>query len=75
MASGYTVGNSLVTDNTKKILIFDINLNLIDVILVDTEKQNLLKNYELPKIFDGSTFKDSLVDVDDNFYDYYKKIE
>jgi len=43
---------------------------MIDIIYLYNKKIN----YKLPKIFDGSTFSDSLDFIDDDFYDYYKKL-
>jgi hypothetical protein len=71
--SYYFLGNSVISNNTSKVLVFSFNRKLVDVI--NSRSENLEKNtFDLPQIFDGSTFSDSQLDIDDNFYDYYKKI-
>jgi len=74
ISSGYFIGNTLITNNTRKVLIFNLNGNLIDIIKIDIKFKNEKEKFDLPKIFDGSTFEDSIGKVDENFYEYFKKV-
>jgi uncharacterized protein YeeX (DUF496 family) len=68
-----TSKNIKISDNTKRVLIFDNLGNYIDELVnVDNRKFSNSENL-LPKIFDGSTFTDSINTIEDNFYTYYKK--
>jgi hypothetical protein len=53
--SYYFLGNSVISNNTSKVLVFSFNRKLVDVI--NSRSENLEKNtFDLPQIFDGSTF-------------------
>jgi hypothetical protein len=71
------LNNKYIANNTKKVIVFDNFGNfLYEYVHREIEKGNITHPITdenlLPKIFDGSVFKDSNSEIENNFYDYYK---
>lgn len=71
------LGGEMVTDNTKRVLIFNSTGTLqltIDKINNKIEAVGSSNNKLLPRIFESGEFVDSRLDIEDEFFDYYSKL-
>jgi hypothetical protein len=67
--------NTWITNNTKKILVFNDCFDLVGIVKKNEKNSDVSKNYMiLPKIFDGSVFLDSNQTIEDEYSEYYKKL-